>query len=869
MTIPPHQAELRAACLHPSGEPPDFDKSQIGQSLVSRFEQQVARFGNRPAVRAGSQMLTYEALNRRANQVAHALRQRRGPGPEPVPLLLDHGVDLIGAMLGVLKAGKFYVPLDPTYPPLRLEGIGRDLKAAVLVSQQGHASLAQGLATSTLWADGLDRDLPTTDPGLSIPLDAYAYILFTSGSTGKPKGVIIDHRDAMHFSWMVTLDFNVCSQDRLTLMKPCTFSGSATDIYGALLNGALLCMYDIQNSSVAPLATWLDEEEVTLFTTTSGVFRALADTLAPGRTFPRVRALRLGADQLRKTDVERVKQHFVPGILLRHGYGSSEVKFIRQLFIDHLTDLDEEVVPVGYTAPDVQVQLVDSGGRPVPPGQVGQIVVQSRYMSPGYWGQPELTQQRFKAGPAGSHERLYHTGDQGFEREDGALVLCGRTDFQTKVRGQLVAATDVEQALVNLVEVADSVVVAQPAEAGDHQLVAYVVPAPGAVPTTSSLHRALQNRLPAYMIPARFVVLERMPLNAHGKVDRKALPPPQEGRPALEASFAPPRTPTEKRLVRLWEEVLDIEPIGVDDPFLELGGESLLAAEVAQRVGREFDLELDLASLVVLPTVSRMARYLDAGGTVDKASTGSVPLQPGGRRPPLFLASGGGGGPSELFACARLACLLGAEQPVYGLLPGPLAGGCQTLADLAVELLEQVRGQQPCGPYRLGGECIGGWVAFEMGRQLAARGEEVELLVLLNTPAPGAPPRQLRRVGLVERVAKHARQLRRQSPLTWPSYVGRRLTRLATARPTAGRARRQYIELLRAYRPPAAWPGAALLLVSGADYQDDRFADWPQWLPRLEGPLLTPGDQYSYLGDEASSTAQALRTALEPLVASA
>ncbi|MFC1714608.1 amino acid adenylation domain-containing protein [Candidatus Poribacteria bacterium] len=620
------QKAIRARCVHPTGTFIRFEEEEIEQSIPARFEQQVLRYSDCLAVKTRKHEFTYDELNKAANRVASAILEQRGGEQEPVALLFEHGAHGIIAILGALKAGKFYVPLNNSHPYARASGVLEDSQAALMVTNNKNLAQARSLAQDTvhlLNIDELDPGLSTENPGLSIPPDAYAYIIYTSGTTGQPKGVIGTHRNLLHFVMILVNGFHTCSEDRISLLFRSSFSGSLTDIFSALLNGAALFPFDISEEGIDNLADWLIREEITKYESVPMVFRQFTDTLTGTEEFPKLRIVGLGGDRMYKTDVELYKKHFSPNCIMQNGVGATEIQVTRRYFIDKETQIAGSIVPTGYEVEDTEVLLLDDGVKVVGTNQVGEIVIRSRYMSPGYWRRPDLTEAKFRPDTGEENERLYYTGDLGTMTPDGCLTYLGRKDFQVKIRGVRIEVGAIEATLLDLDIIKEAVVVAREDRPGDQYLVAYVVPTLNHRPTLTSLRRALSERLPDYMIPSVFMILDAMPLNHNGKVDRQALPIPDRCRPELETSFAPPRTPVEETLVEIWGEVLDLNEVGIHDSFFELGGHSLLASRIISRVIETFQVKVSLHSLFQSPTVADMAGIL-VHNMAEKAESGDI-----------------------------------------------------------------------------------------------------------------------------------------------------------------------------------------------------------------------------------------------------
>jgi len=606
-----------------------FEKQDIEQSIPARFEQQVRRYPDRLAVTTSSRQLTYASLNRTANRVAQAVLARGAEGQ--VALLMEHDAPLIAAILAVLKTGKTYVALDPAYPWARTRYILEDSQASLILTNNRNLASASKLAHSgcpLLNIDELDADFSVENPGLSIPPDTPAYIIYTSGSTGQPKGVVHSHRGVLHFIMNSTNIIRVCPDDRVTLFYSCSVAASVMDVFMSLLNGAVLCPFDLKEEGVGRAADWMVREEITVFHSNPTVFRHFVRTMTGEETFPKLRLVFISGEPLYKRDVELHRKYISPDCPFANLLGSSETLAIRWFPVDKHTPITSNLVPVGYPIDDVEVLLLDDDGREIGFNRVGEVAVKSRYLSTGYWGKPDLTRTAFRPAPTDRKEGVYHTGDLGLMRPDGCLMHLGRKDYQVKIRGYRIEPAEIEMALLDSGNVKEAVIVAQQDEHGDQRLAAYWVPtgepahetpagklpvAP-CKPMAGDLRDALAETLPDYMVPAVFVMLDALPLTANGKVDRRALPAPGAIRPELAASFVAPRTAVEGVLAGIWAEVLRVDRVGVHDNFFELGGHSLLATRLISRMNDAFRLELPLRALFDAPTISGMVVALEQRG---------------------------------------------------------------------------------------------------------------------------------------------------------------------------------------------------------------------------------------------------------------
>lgn len=595
----------------PAGVP--WPIEEVEQSIPARFARQVQAHGDRVAVKAGGETITYAALDVAANRLAHAILAGQDPGPAPVALLLDQGLAAVVAMMGVLKAGKAYVAVDPGHPPARSRHILDDIEAALLVTDSRHAARARELATRStrlLEVDDPRLALPDEPPEVAIDPGQLAYILYTSGSTGLPKGAMMTHRGTLHEVLRTTSELHIGPDDRHTLLRSTGFAGAVRDVFATLLNGASLHSLNLADCGIDRLASWLFEEDITLYRSVVSVFRRFLATLTGVERFPQLRVVHVGGETLTRADVEAFQERLPETCRLLNNLATTETGTARHFLIDRHTSIPGGAVPVGYAVPGVEVLLLDESGRPVDPGAQGEIAVRSRYLASGYWRRPELTRQRFLPDPDGGDTLTYLTGDLGRMLPDGCLVHEGRKDSQVKVRGHRVEPAEIEHALLALPGVKEAAVVARATGDSEPTLVAYVVPASLPAPTHSFLRRGLAQVVPEHMLPSAFVVLDAMPLTAVGKVDRLALPAPRRSRPPLDEPYMAPRFPVETAVAAIWAEALDLEQVGVRDNFLDLGGHSLLASRIAARVTEALAVDIPMRALFEASTVEAMARLV-------------------------------------------------------------------------------------------------------------------------------------------------------------------------------------------------------------------------------------------------------------------
>jgi amino acid adenylation domain-containing protein len=598
-----------------------FPAEDIEQSIAERFENQAAAYPERVAIRADAATVTYAELNAAANRLARTVL-RVAPEARQVVLLFEQGASVLVAVLAVLKAGKTYVPLDPDNPPVRLAELLEDAQAGLIVTNGRYRAVAEGLATRpglpVLDADASDSAESSDNLGLSIAPDAIAYMLYTSGSTGRPKGVVQRHRNLLHFVRSYTNTLGITPEDRIGWVHSITFSASNMNVYPALLNGATLCPYDVKTRGVGGLARMLMDERVTICQCVPTVFRHFLAGLTGEERFPDLRIWEVAGEPFHRTDVDLFWRHFSPSALLCHRLAFTEASVAAQGFITPTTDLGGGAVPIGRPAEGVEISLVDDAGREVPVGETGEIVLRSRYLSPGYWRRPDLTEAAFAPDPGDPQRRLYRTRDLGRYLTDGRLAYVGRRDFRVKISGYTIEVAEVEAALLGLGTIKQAVVTAYEDRRGDKRLIAYVVPHRGPAPSAGELREGLALRLPEYMVPAMFIPLDVLPVTSTGKVDRAQLPDPQMEPAATSGSYVAPRTGTEETMARIWAEVFRLDRVGINDDFFELGGHSLLAGQAVARIRRAFHVDMPLGTLFEAPTIAELCGRLGEFKVLDE-----------------------------------------------------------------------------------------------------------------------------------------------------------------------------------------------------------------------------------------------------------
>ncbi|HEX2091321.1 MAG TPA: amino acid adenylation domain-containing protein, partial [Longimicrobiaceae bacterium] len=575
------------------------------------FRLQAQRTPDAVALSFRDEQITYAELDRRASCLARALR-RRGVGPEArVALLADRSPELVVALLGILKAGAAYLPLDPTYPAERLAYLLKDSACAALLVQDALRDLLPAGAVDPYSLEALLAEADGDDDVAEVMVDAEnaAYVIYTSGSTGRPKGVLVPHGAlSNHMQWMQAA-FPLTPDDRVLQKTPFSFDASVWEFWAPLLCGARLVLAEPgAHREPARLARALEEEGITVVQFVPSLFAALLEEDLTRVTT--VRRVYCGGEALSAELAARGRAALEAEVV--NLYGPTEVCIDATAAVA-LAEQGGWTVPIGRPVGNVRAYVLDGAGEPVPVGVPGELYLGGAQLARGYLGRPELTGERFVpdafSGEAGT--RLYRTGDRTRWLVSGELEYLGRVDFQVKIRGFRVELGEIEAALREHASVREAVVVAREDAPGERRLVGYVVPDGEGEVSPLGLRAYLKARVPEYMVPSALVVLDAMPLLPNGKVDRRALPAPEV---SSGEAYVTPRSPVEEVLAGIWAEVLGAERVGVMDDFFTLGGHSLLATRVASRIREAFSVELPLRALFEAPTVGSLAERVDAAG---------------------------------------------------------------------------------------------------------------------------------------------------------------------------------------------------------------------------------------------------------------
>ncbi|HXP82782.1 MAG TPA: amino acid adenylation domain-containing protein [Verrucomicrobiae bacterium] len=739
------------------------------------FEQQVARDPGAVAIVSEGRQMSYEELNARANQVARSLR-KRGVGPEVmVGVCLKRSPEMVVALLGVWKAGGAYVPLDPSYPPERLAFMVRDTAMRVFLTEEKCKNLCSSAEGISICMDSewslISRESITNLAKLAVPSNL-AYVIYTSGSTGQPKGAMIQHTGLANYLCWAIKAYAVEGRGSVPVHASIAFDSTVASLYPPLLSGGQIELLPEDIGAQSLLAALRKVKNRSKVVITPAHLELLNQQLSPEEMNSMTKTLVIAGEALLAENLSKWRE-FAPSTRLFNEYGPTETTVGCCAYEVRADDPRSGPVPIGRPIDNVEMFVLDPNLQPVPPGVIGEVHIGGVGVGRGYLNRTELTREKFLDDPFSnrSRARLYKTGDLARHRKDGTLEFLGRVDGQVKVRGRRIELGEIEATVVSHPAVRSCAVLVRENAAGNRQLVCYLVVRKRESLVAEELRKFLRKKLPEYMVPAHFVLLDSLPLTQNGKIDRLAL----QGK-----SFEPmlpvqeriaPRTETEKKLAAIWMELLNVDEIGVEDNFYDLGGDSLLAVRAMLQVREVFGVFPNMQDFFPSATIAGLAKVLTQGEGHEDRLAYAVPVQPEGNEPPLFWIGAG-------LRSQQLSAHLGPNQPFIGIGIEPkMIGQLKApyrLEELAGHLVTAIRSKRPHGPYRLGGFCQEALIAYEAARQLTTLGETVELLALLEPEYP----RQSMRARIATKVRRkmiranfHLENLKRLGANTFPRRV--------------------------------------------------------------------------------------------------
>ncbi len=701
--------------------------------LHKLFERQVAARPDHPAVEYLGNVLTYRQLNARANQIAHRLVAMGAKRDAIVGLYMGRSHEMIVAILAILKSGAAYLPLDPAYPPSRRAFMLADSDASVVVTERAYLdAFPDELTAQILTIDEDDVSAESTVNPEPYDSDRLAYVIYTSGSTGQPKGVLIEHRSAANYIEATCQAIEMRPDDRVLQFNSISFDASVEDIFVALASGATLVVRndDMLRSAISFVES-IHALRVNVLSLPTAYWREVITGIDSLPTS--LRCCIVGGEACYPQHVARWRG--LTDAPLWNTYGPTETTIAITMCDVSKVDTTS-AVPIGRPVSGVDLHVLDEHLRPVSAGMPGEIYAGGIQLARGYHKRPDLTAARFVDNPFEAETRLYKTGDLGSVRADGLIDFLGRADGQVKLRGYRIELGEIESAFSALG--VEAVVRLLQDPTGEARLVAYVV----TNVDTETLRRSLASALPVYMLPDRYVHMERLPISPGGKIDRKDLPDPDWSMRGHDRGRAAPATELESQLAAMWCEALSLSSLGTDENFFDLGGHSLLAIRIFGQIEKEMGLALPPAALYEAPTISSLAELIEGlqSGTRELSNNAVVPIQPNGTKLPIFCVGGG------VVNLSNLARALGPDQPFYALQWRALPESIMiesSLSKIAAFFVSAVRDFHPDGPYRIAGSFTAGMIAMEMARQLSEAGARVETLATFDTPVSAEELRKI------------------------------------------------------------------------------------------------------------------------------
>lgn len=704
------------------------------KALHHLIAERAAQVPDKIAVVFENRSLTFKQVNEAANKLAKHLLTFNIQTGDIIGLAVDRSPEMVIALLAILKTGAAYVPLDPEYPKDRVEFMMEDSSAKLLLTSdklKGHFISA---TQEVIIEDAINKldNYTANEPDTIVIGNDLAYVLYTSGSTGKPKGVQIKHHNLVNFLLSMQKEPGLNSQDNLLAVTTISFDIAGLELFLPLLTGAKLIITDtITAKDGRALIDLVAEHQITVMQATPYTWRVMLE--AGWETKFPIKIL-CGGEALPKDLINKLNARCNE---LWNMYGPTEttvwstVKLIRN-------DTD---ITIGKPIDNTQVYIVDEQLNNLTDGTIGEIFIGGDGVAKGYLNRPELTAERFVddlfSGIAGS--KMYRTGDLGKIREDGEIICLGRIDHQVKVRGYRIELEEIEQNLLKEDKIKQAVVIAREDTPGHPRLVAYIIVSEQLndnylkVQFDSWQHNLLAV-LPEYMVPDDFVIMDTIPITPNGKIDRKALPKPDQSHIQRSGELVAPRTSNEKLVADIWQELMGLENISVFDNFFELGGRSLVAVQIMARIEKETGKRLPLATLFEHSTVEKLAARLE----IDTSSItweSLVSIKASGNKMPLYIVHGAG---LNVLLFNALAMNMDADQPVYGLQAKGLNGidaPLDVMEEIAANYIAEIIAKNPDGPYALAGYSLGGIIAYEMAKQLMAAGKEVKMLAMFDTYA--------------------------------------------------------------------------------------------------------------------------------------
>jgi amino acid adenylation domain-containing protein len=704
------------------------------KSLHQIIGEAAKKYSLKTAIHFGDQTLSYQELEGKSNQLAHLLTDKGIKPNDIVGVALNRSLELVITLIAILKSGAAYLPLDPLYPKERVDFMMNDASAKMLVTSKQYASLFQCDLKELIIENAFEnlQAFSNGETGITVPGNSLAYLLYTSGSTGLPKGVMVEHRNLVNLLCSMQKFPGIKCTDRLLAITTISFDLSGLELFLPLISGAELVLANNEEQKNGHiLLEKLVQKKISIIQATPATYKLMLDAGWGEQLDLKILS---GGEALSKVLADKL---IIRGKRLYNLYGPTETT-IHSTCAEILST--DEFITVGRPIDNTKIYILDTYGNILPDGIKGEIYIGGDGVSRGYLNRPELQSQRFIPDPfvGRSNMKMYRTGDIGKYLDDGRIQHFGRNDHQIKIHGFRIEPGEIEFKLNCIEDIKESIVLVQENNLGEPQLVAYVVTnqIQDRLKAINQWRSDLKTTLPLYMIPNDFIILTRFSLTPNGKIDLNLIGSADITKE--KNTLQPPINELDKKIAAIWSSFLGIDPIGMRDDFFVLGGHSLIAAQVMRELEKETGYRIPITALFEAPTIEKLSRML---GQTEKLHSWKslVPIKPSGNKPPLYIVHGSG---LTVLVFHKLATTMDSDQPVYGLQARGLNGidePFDNLEKIASYYISEIFEQNPSGPYNLAGYSFGGIVAFEMAKQLIARGKKVNMLAIFDTFADNSP----------------------------------------------------------------------------------------------------------------------------------
>jgi amino acid adenylation domain-containing protein len=718
----------------PSFDPMNTTKAMILDDFWGLVSRTIQINAEKPMLVTTHGSMTFAEFNRLCNHLRANLLQVTGLKQSGVGVLIKDVLQLTPAMVAVVKSGNYVIPLDVGYPEATLQAMIKTAEIQVILTVSEYMTLAQQLAGENIQAiniDGWNLVGEIEEPVVHPAGEDVVQILFTSGSTGTPKGAIEDFRYLARTVYQKIFAHAYEPDDRVIQLSTFSYSAAHTLLFSALVIGCGIYYYNVSDDGLGGLPEFMRRHAITVYHSSPTLFRSLVSILKDGDVFPAVQTFHCGAEKRLHKDIEDVRKHFPAVTGLRLGFASTETQSVAGTIfpLDH--DFGEEHLPSGLPRNDVQILIWDSNRNPLPAGQEGEIVIHGDALARGYINNPQLTAEKFIPDPLHPGWQYFRSGDLGMIRPDGMLVHLGRIDNMVKIKGVRIELASLESHLLTYPGVTQVATRAVEVPGKSKRLAVYFTSQPGINIPPSELRKHLAERFPAQTLPHYLVNLETMPLTTTGKIAISQLPEPHLVRPPLANPYVPASDELEEQLLRLWEEHIGIQGIGVEDDFFEVGGDSLVGLLLFTDLDEQMGVELPVSVLLLAPTVRKLAGLIRR----EQGSQGFAPIleiRSGTSGAPLFFIPGKGGYPTRIH---HLAKRLPSNLPVYALqdLTEPTEPGVRSVRSVASFFVNQIQALRLQEPWVLVGESLGGKIVLEMASMLLKEDSPMPVVIMLDT----------------------------------------------------------------------------------------------------------------------------------------